>query len=220
MGWDGTNAREIVGIIRDTHDRGLTARPVATVYVPYGQMALAYGGVVVRTSAPSESIIPELRAGSQRWTRPFRYAASAPLTLRLRRTLDAPRFYTTMAVACALMAVLFVTLGLYGVISYAVSRRTSEIGIRMALGATGESIRRGIVLQGLGLAATGVALESRFPGCHAPAGKPSILSQTGRSAHLGGFLPRGGAGDFGGGISAGATRESDPSDGGTPSRII
>jgi putative ABC transport system permease protein len=63
-----------------------------------------------------------------------------------------------MAVACALMAVLFVTLGLYGVISYAVSRRTSEIGIRMALGAPREKILRGVLWQGLQIAAVGVVL--------------------------------------------------------------
>jgi predicted permease len=158
VAWDGSNTREIVGIIRDTHDRGLNAKAVATVYVPYGQMALAYGGVVARTSVPPESIIPELRRriASVDPNIPLRSVSS--IDARLRRTLDAPRFYTTMAAACASMAVLFVTLGLYGVISYAVSRRTSEIGIRMALGATGQSIRRGVLLQGLLLAATGVAL--------------------------------------------------------------
>jgi len=156
--WDGSNAREIVGIIRDIHDRGLNAKPVATIYVPYGQFALAYGGVVARTSAPPESVIPELRR---------RIALAAPdvplrslstMGARLRGTLDAQRFYTIMAVACAAMAVLFVTLGLYGVISYAVSRRTAEIGIRMALGAPSQSIRGGVLLQGLQLAGIGVAM--------------------------------------------------------------
>ena len=56
------------------------------------------------------------------------------------------------------MAVTFVTLGLYGVISYLVSRRTAEIGIRMALGAPGESNRRGVLLQGLQMAAIGGAM--------------------------------------------------------------
>src|SRR5207248_6971772 len=77
---------------------------------------------------------------------------------RLRRTLDAPRFYTIMSLTCALMAVLFVTLGLYGVISYAVSRRTAEIGIRMALGAPRDSILRDVLWQGLRMAALGVAI--------------------------------------------------------------
>src|SRR6185369_430721 len=59
--FDGANPREIVGVIRDIHDRGLNEKPIATVYVPYGQFALAYGGVVARTSAPPESVLPEIR---------------------------------------------------------------------------------------------------------------------------------------------------------------
>jgi putative ABC transport system permease protein len=162
VSWEGSNSREIVGIIGDIHDRGLSAKPVATLYVPYGQFALGYGGVVARTSAPPESVIPELRR---------RLALAAPtvplrslstIGARLRKTLDAPRFYTMMAAACAAMAVLFVTLGLYGVISYAVSRRTAEIGIRIALGAPGEAIRRGVLLQGLRMAAAGVVMGIAF----------------------------------------------------------
>ncbi len=147
--WDSPNPREIVGIIRDVRDRGLNAKPVATVYVPYRQFALSYGGMVARTAAPLETIIPELRRRIALVDPTVPLKNFSTIAARLRRTLDAPRFYTMMAVACAAMAVLFVTLGLYGVISYAVSRRTPEIGIRMALGATGESIRRGVLRQGL-----------------------------------------------------------------------
>jgi len=156
--FDGTDSREIVGIIRDTHDRGLNVNPVATVYVPYGQFSFSYGGVVARTSAPPESVIPELRRRIAAVDPAIPLRSISTIDARLRKTLDAPRFYTMMAVGCALMAVLFVTLGLYGVISYAVSRRTSEIGIRMALGAPGEIIRRGVLLQGLRMAAAGVVL--------------------------------------------------------------
>jgi putative ABC transport system permease protein len=156
--WEGKNDREIVGVIRDIHDRGLGAKSSATLYVPYQQFTLGYGGVVARTSAPPESVIPEIRRRLALVdpTVPLRNLTT--IESRLRKTLDAPRFCTIMAVACALMAVLFVTLGLYGVISYAVSRRTSEIGIRMALGAPRERILRGVLWQGLQMAAIGVVL--------------------------------------------------------------
>src|SRR5581483_1752985 len=152
------NPREIVGIIRDTHDRGLDAKPVATLYVPYRQFALAYGGVVARASAPRESILPEIRRRIAEAEPTIPIKGLAAVDNRLRDTLDAPRFYTILAAACALMAVFFVTLGLYGVISYAVSRRTAEIGIRMALGARRETILRAILFQGLRIAIAGLTL--------------------------------------------------------------
>jgi putative ABC transport system permease protein len=158
ISWEGQNDREIVGVIRDIHDRGLSAKAVATVYVPYRQFALSYGGVVARTKGAPELVMPEIRRRLAQVDPTIPIKSLMTIDSRLRRTLDAPRFYTIMAVACALMAVLFVTLGLYGVISYAVSRRTSEIGIRMALGAPGDQILRSILWQGLQMAALGVVL--------------------------------------------------------------
>jgi len=158
ISWDGTNDREIVGIIRDVHDRGLNVKPVGAAYVPYRQFALAYGGVVARTQGSPEAVLPEIRRRIAQVDPSIPLKSVMTIGARLRRTLDAPRFYTMMAAGCALMAVLFVTLGLYGVISYAVSRRTAEIGIRVALGAPREQILRSVLWQGLQMAAIGVAL--------------------------------------------------------------
>lgn len=148
---------EIIGIVRDMHDRGLNVNPVATVYLPYRQSPRAYGAIAVHTSLPPETLIPELR------TRVARVDATAPVknfaTIgeRLHKTLDEPRFYALLAGACGIMAVLFVTLGLYGVVSYSVSRRTPEIGVRMALGASRPAILRRVLRQGLWMAFIGVA---------------------------------------------------------------
>jgi predicted lysophospholipase L1 biosynthesis ABC-type transport system permease subunit len=156
--WEGSNTREIGGIIRDIHDRGLAAKPVPTVYVPYGQFTLAYGGVVARTNVSPESVISEIRnrIALADPTVPIRNLTT--VATRLGQTLDVPRFYTIMAATCALMAILFVTLGLYGVISYAVSRRTSEIGIRMALGASRRTILGAVLWEGLQMSVVGVGL--------------------------------------------------------------
>jgi putative ABC transport system permease protein len=155
---EGTTPIEIVGVISDVHDRGLSAKSPSTIYAPYQQFALAYGGIVARTSAAPESVIPELRRRIAQTDPTVPLRAVSTIDARLHKTLDAPRFYTIMAIACAFMAILFVTLGLYGVISYGVSRRTSEIGIRMALGAPSEKILRGVLLQALAMAAIGVVL--------------------------------------------------------------
>lgn len=150
--------REIVGVVRDMHDRGLTAKPIATVYVPYEQFAQAYGAVALRTNLPPETVFPEIRRRIAQIDSTVALNHFTTIKARLYSTLDEPRFYTVMAGTCALMAVLFVTLGLYGVISFSVSRRTSEIGIRMALGAPRSAILRGVLWQGLQMAAIGVVI--------------------------------------------------------------
>jgi len=150
--------RQVVGVVRDMHDRGLGAKAIPTVYVPFRQFAQAYGAVVLRTNLPPDTVFPAVRARLQR---------SAPIVAldhftsihdRIDRTLDEPRFYTAMAATCALMALLFVTLGLYGVVTFSVARRTAEIGIRTALGATMGSILRGVLWQGVGMALAGAAI--------------------------------------------------------------
>ena len=150
--------RQIVGVVHDMHDRGLTAKAIATVYVPYEQIAQAYGAVALRTNLPPETIFPEIRRRVAQIDSTVALNHFTTIKARLYKTLDEPRFYTVMAGTCALMAVLFVTLGLYGVISFSVSRRTSEIGIRMALGAPHGAILRGVLWQGLQMAAVGVAI--------------------------------------------------------------
>ncbi len=149
--------REIVGIVKDSHDRGLQANAIPTVYIPFQQFALPYGSIAVRSRVPWGGLAPEIRR------RLARLDAEVPLTDfqlledRIHQSLDEPRFYTTMAATCALMAVLFVSLGLYGIIAHSVSRRTSEFGIRMAVGARERTILRMVLLQGLRLALIGAA---------------------------------------------------------------
>lgn len=155
--WEGTNEREIVGVIRDIHDRGLTAKSFPTIYVPFRQFALGYGGVVARTSGKPEAVLPEIRRSVTQVDPMIALNHLSSMEARLHQTLDTPRFYTLIAGSCALMAVFFVTLGLYGVISYGVSRRTAEIGIRMALGARRGDILRAVLFDGLRMAAIGVA---------------------------------------------------------------
>jgi putative ABC transport system permease protein len=157
-GFDGMKAvREIVGVVQDTHDRGVSVEPIPTAYIPFRQFSLPYASIAVRTAVPLERVIPVIR------DRLTRLNPAAPLTdfqaldTRLRESLREPRFYTVMAATCALMAVLFVTFGLYGLVSYSVSRRTSELGIRMAVGAEGGAIRRMVLLQALRMAVLGVA---------------------------------------------------------------
>jgi predicted permease len=150
--------REIVGVIRDMHDRGLNTNPIATAYVPYRQFTRGYGSIAVRASVAPGAIMPEIRRRLARIDSAVPLKNFATIGARVYKTLDEPRFYVVMAGACGSMAVLFITMGLYGVVSYSVSRRTAEIGVRMALGAPRRSILGGVLWQGLWMAAAGVVI--------------------------------------------------------------
>jgi putative ABC transport system permease protein len=156
-GFDGlTPVREIVGVVRDTHDRGLAAEPIPTVYLPFRQFSLPYASLAVRTATAPDLVVSAIRDRLQRLNPGVPATDFQRLDDRVRESLREPRFYTLMSAACASMAVLFVTLGLYGLVSYSVSRRTSELGIRMAIGASRTAILGLVVRQGLGIAAVGV----------------------------------------------------------------
>jgi putative ABC transport system permease protein len=157
-GFDGMKpVREIVGVVQDTHDRGVAAEPIPTVYIPFRQFSLPYASVALRTAVTPESVIPVIRDRVNRLNSAVPLTDFQALDARLGESLREPRFYTLMAAACALMAVLFVTFGLYGLVSYSVSRRTSELGIRMAVGAESGTILRMVLVQGFRMAVLGVA---------------------------------------------------------------
>jgi putative ABC transport system permease protein len=156
-GLDGLKpVREIVGIVRDSHDRGLATAPIPTVYIPFRQFALPYGSIALRSTAAPESIIPVIRERLHRLNASVPVTGFQTLETRLRESLREPRFYTLLAITCAGMAVMFVTFGLYGLVSYSVARRTSELGIRIAVGAQAGAILRMVLLQGLRMALAGV----------------------------------------------------------------
>ena len=158
--------REVIGVARDVHDRGLSRAAIPTIYIPFRQFALPYGSIAIRTVGEPTSVVGEVRRRIQRIDNSVPIDGFQTLDARLSQSMAEPRFYTYLAALCAGMALLFVTLGLYGIVSFSVSRRTPEFGIRMAVGASNGAILRLVLVQsawmaGIG-AVTGLAMALAF----------------------------------------------------------
>ena len=148
---------EIVGVAADVKQEGLDSRPMPEIYQPFVQRPSGAGAVMIRMTSDPEQVIPQVRRAVADVDRnlPIQKLGS------LERTLDASlarrRFSTFLLTIFAGLAVLLAMVGIYGLLSYWVSVREHEIGIRFALGARASSIVRWTSLQAIRLAAIGVA---------------------------------------------------------------
>jgi len=156
---DPENARwrEIVGVAKDVKNFGIRADARNAMYFPTEQLAARFLTVVVRTSSDPAELIPSLRA-EVAMTDP-----SLGLTMRtmedmVDRSLDPDRFVTMLLGIFAFAALLLAAVGLYGVVSYNVTRRMREMGVRIALGADASEIGRLVVGRSLMLAGIGIAV--------------------------------------------------------------
>jgi predicted lysophospholipase L1 biosynthesis ABC-type transport system permease subunit len=158
IGFDGGVLRRIVGVAEDVHDRGVDRNPIATVYIPFRQFALPYGSMVVRTTSDPLGLVQDIRSRVHRVDTAVPLVDFQLLTDRMHAALAEPRFYTYLAALCAGMALVFVMLGVFGIVSFSVARRTSEFGIRMAIGASAGSILAMVLRQSAAMAAAGAAV--------------------------------------------------------------
>jgi ABC-type antimicrobial peptide transport system permease subunit len=148
----------LVGIIANIKYAGLDAAPNGAIYRPFAQQPWPSVFVMARTSGDPTGVASMMRptiAGVDR-----RIDVSQASTLAANVSADAapPRFRALLVAAFAALATTMAGVGLYGVTAYALSRRTAEMGIRIALGATRRAIVTMAVSQVLRLAFAGVAI--------------------------------------------------------------
>ncbi|MGW8267403.1 MAG: FtsX-like permease family protein, partial [Longimicrobiales bacterium] len=163
-GPDGTDWWQIVGVVADVRHQDLQGDPEEMVYYPLtigpasAPQTARSVDILVKTAGDPLQLVPVLRQ-ELRDLNP-RIPLSNPRTMEAVFSAATARTSFTMAMlgAASGIALLLGLVGIYGVVSYVVAQRTKEIGVRMALGATGSSVRGMVVRQGLGLATVGVAL--------------------------------------------------------------
>jgi predicted permease len=149
----------IVGVSPDILQDGVTRRAVQPLlYLPYRQRPSANMEIVARTRVPADSLAGAFRSGMQ--SLDARVPVFGPLSLdeRLRAHYWTSGLYSALFLIFAAIALLIAGVGLFAVIARAVNRRTQEIGIRMAIGATGADIRRLVLRQGMVPTAIGLAI--------------------------------------------------------------
>jgi putative ABC transport system permease protein len=152
----------VIGVVGDVRSGSLSADARPTSYWPHPQLPYSAMTLVLRTTGDPIALAPSAEREIHALDKDQPVGDVRTMDQWLARTLAQARFSTLLLMVFAAVAVLLASIGIYGVMSYAVSQRTSEIGIRLALGADGGDILRLVVstslqLAGIGLAA-GVAL--------------------------------------------------------------
>jgi predicted permease len=154
----GQNLAEVIGIVADTKYGSINERPLPQLFFPLSRNEASTLRLFVRTSGDPGLLIAELRSAVRGIDPNLPLYDARTMTEHMQVAVFAQRMAANLLGAMGVLALLLAAIGLYGVMAYAVSRRTQEMGIRLALGASPASLLRMIVGQGMKLTTVGLVI--------------------------------------------------------------
>ncbi len=154
----GNNDLQIVGVAEDVHAESVEGENGWQIYYPLTQTNAGPAKLVIRTTLPPATLAGSVLSALRELNPKQTAAEFMPLQSFVDHANSPRRFFMLLVISFAVLGLLLAALGIYGVISYSVTRQTQEIGIRMALGASASHVRRRVLTGTLRLALIGVVI--------------------------------------------------------------
>lgn len=158
LSWGGDPVVEVVGVVSDVSLVALGETARATVYMPHGQDGNNFMTLMLRGTGAPAALAPALRAEVKALDPALPVGSLRPLADVVSHSLRSRRFVLTLVAVFGGAALALAGIGLLGVMSYLVTQRTSEIGVRLVLGARPEDVLRLVALGGMRLVGAGTVL--------------------------------------------------------------
>ena len=155
----GDKPGKVIGVVADVRVSSLESSPGSEIYLPatYGPEGAQ---LVVRSRLPTDVLTPSIMPVLRKLNPAQPNNAFRPVQSLVDRSVSPRRFFVCLVGVFAALGLTLAALGIYGVISYSVTRQTHEIGIRMALGASGGQVQRSVIGRALSLAGIGIVIGS------------------------------------------------------------
>ncbi|HEV8702064.1 MAG TPA: ABC transporter permease [Candidatus Polarisedimenticolia bacterium] len=150
---------EIVGVVRNSKHSTVRQEERPFVCMPYAQHpGLGEATFYLRSALPATTLAPAVREAVRRIDANLPVFDVRTLALQLDQSLYGERLLMALSISFGLLAALLASIGLYGMMAYSVARRTSEIGLRMALGASARHVRGLVLREAMTMAAIGLSI--------------------------------------------------------------